>query len=86
LNRQSISPRPAISIEIGPGGSIVLDWSWSAAYENRIRFGVRYTDALGTTFTDELLPPTALGGGQYEITLTNPGTTKRFYTVYMVLR
>jgi hypothetical protein len=77
---------PAISIEIGPGGSIVLDWGWSAAYENRIRFGVRYTDALGTTFTDELLPPTALGGGQYEINLTNPGTAKRFYTVFMVLR
>jgi hypothetical protein len=77
---------PAITIEIGPGGSIVLDWSWSAAYENRIRFGVRYTDALGTTFTDELLPPTPLGGGQYEINLTNPGTARRFYTVFMVLR
>ena len=77
---------PVISLEVLGGGQLKLTWSWSPAYENRIRFGVRSTISLGGPFSEELVTPTALGGGQYEVTLPNPGTDSKFYLVYMALR
>jgi len=81
-----LSAPPAIDLSITPGGSVLLSWSWPAAYAGRVSFGVRSTDDLGTAFTEVPIAASDLGGGHFQATLPNPGTTKRFYVLYLALR
>jgi hypothetical protein len=81
----NLSP-PALSLEILPGGLTKLTFQFPEAYADKIFFGILFTPALGSDFTESIVTPVHLGGGLLEAILPNTGEDAQFYLLYLGLK
>jgi hypothetical protein len=82
---QNLTP-PQLDVQPASGNQLKLKWHWPNQYAGKVKFELQATDDLGSAFQPISVVPQNLGGGEFELTLPNPGTSMRLYRLQLSIQ